>query len=445
MSFPLESTQLIKAVVPKRFRYADKEVERLTHYLFRYPAKFHPPIVRALIEEYTAPGERILDPFCGSGSMLVEARVLGRHSVGSDVDPIAVFASKVKTHRYHPKHLKEACGKLRLRLTAHERSEREYKLRQFTDIASWRFSETVIKERLYIPEIPNIFHWFRRYVVVDLARIHREICRLDAPNSHREFLFLCFASIIRAVSNADPVPVSGLEVTSHMRRKDEEGRIINPFHWFCRTMDKNLAAVAEFGERTNQQSQVSVFQANASVISRKLRSEVDVVITSPPYHNAVDYYRRHKLEMFWLGFTKTQAERLSILPHYIGRPGVASCPSLMLLDAKRAQLSLAWEKKIRRGSPRRANAFRQYLSSMLKVIDELARILTSQKYAIFVVGRSAWNGHELPTAELLIELANAKFALVESFWYPVINRYMSYSRHNGANINREYILVFKRR
>lgn len=77
MSFPLNTTHAEKPLTTKRFRYVDKEVERLTHYLFRYPAKFHPPIVRALIEEYTARDECVLDPFCGSGSMLVEARVSG--------------------------------------------------------------------------------------------------------------------------------------------------------------------------------------------------------------------------------------------------------------------------------------------------------------------------------------------------------------------------------
>lgn len=350
----------------------------------------------------------------------------------------------MKTHRYDPSSLKGTCEKLGLKLRRHERPQHEYNLRQFTDIASWRFNETVLKDKLWIPKIPNIRHWFRRYVLHRFVPHPQEIQKLDAPTSHRDFLLLCFGAIVRGASNADPVPVSGLEVTAHMRRKDEEGRLINPFGIFYRTMNKNLAAVREFGERSNPDTKISVFQANADTVSGKLRSDVHAIITSPPYHNAVDYYRRHKLEMFWLGFTKTQADRLAILPQYIGRPG-ASSAAVVMLDAKRAHLALRWEKKIRLASPKRANAFRQYISSMLKVIDELARILTRQRYAIFVVGHSAWNGQELPTADLFAELASAKFDLVERFWYPVVNRYMSYTRHNGANINKEYILVFRRR
>lgn len=445
MSFPAPIQESINSAIATRFSYEDKEVERLTHYLFRYPAKFHPPIVRALIEEYTRSDECILDPFCGSGSLLVEARVSGRHSVGTDIDPIAVFASKVKTHRFNATHLKTSCERIRLKLAKHERSKQEYELRQFTDMAERRFDEASKREKLWIPSIPNIFHWFRRYVVIDLSRIYREIQRLDAPATHRDFLLLCFASIIRGASNADPVPVSGLEVTAHMKRRDEEGRLINPFQLFYRTMNRSLCAVTEFRERSRSETRVSVFKANAFSLSSKLRSSVDAAITSPPYHNAVDYYRRHKLEMFWLGFTKTQTDRLALLPQYIGRPGVSSCPNLMLLDAKRARSALAWEKEIRKDSPTRANAFRQYVSSMLKVIDQLAHVLAKGKYAIFVVGHSSWNGHELPTADLFTELASARFRLVEQFWYPVLNRYMSYTRHNGANINKEYILVFRKR
>jgi hypothetical protein len=60
-----------------------------------------------------------------------------------------------------------------------------------------------------VPAIPNLFHRFRRYVMVDLARIKKEITELTARKAERDFFLLCFASIIRAASNADPVPSPG--------------------------------------------------------------------------------------------------------------------------------------------------------------------------------------------------------------------------------------------
>src|SRR5437667_9224699 len=89
----------------------DIERDRLTHYLFRYPAKFHPPVVRHLIERFTDEHQTILDPFCGSGTLLVEASICGRSATGTDVDPLAVFVSKIKTHRYSMPALKRAAAK----------------------------------------------------------------------------------------------------------------------------------------------------------------------------------------------------------------------------------------------------------------------------------------------------------------------------------------------
>jgi Phosphoenolpyruvate phosphomutase len=64
---------------------------------------------------------------------------------------------------------------------------------------------------------------------------------------------------------------------------------------------------------------VSVLQADATRMTKKLKRKVDAVITSPPYHGAVDYYRRHQLETFWLDFTSSQEHRLALLDHYSGR------------------------------------------------------------------------------------------------------------------------------
>jgi len=57
----------------------------LTHNFHSYPAKFIPQIPRKTIDLFTSPGDLILDPFCGCGTTLVEAKISGRHSVGIDL------------------------------------------------------------------------------------------------------------------------------------------------------------------------------------------------------------------------------------------------------------------------------------------------------------------------------------------------------------------------
>jgi hypothetical protein len=430
---------------PFQLQYDSGSFEPLTHYLFRFPAKFHPPVVRSLLERYSAPGDRVFDPFCGSGTLLVEAGATGRHAIGSDVDPVAVFASQTKVQRYDVATLIGTAEMLLKRLKDFERSQGEYEARQFDDISEEETKALLEENKLWVPAIPLLFHWFRRYVVVDLARIHREISALSAPASHRQLFLLCFAGIIRAASNADPVPVSGLEVTSHMRKKDLKGRVINPFALFSKSIRRALVASSAFMSRVDGSLDLRAFQADATVVSQALQGQkIDCAITSPPYHNAVDYYRRHQLEMFWLGLVSDQHQRLEILQHYIGRPKVAKRHPRLLDGTSLPSLIAEWEDIIRDESPQRADAFRHYMRSMQLALQEMAAVLARNRLAVLILGRSAWNGCQIPTEALFEQLASPLFSLDEIYSYPTKNRYMSYSRRNGANIDREYVLAFRR-
>lgn len=429
---------------PHRMQFESGDNRRLTHYLFRFPAKFHSPVVRHLIEQFTEPGETILDPFCGSGSLLVEAAVANRHAVGIDVDPVAVFVSQVKTLHYNVEELQNTAGRVLQKAHEFERPAWEYKRRQFEDITVRTVQGVLHKEGLEAPDIPNLYHWFRRYVVVDLCRLIACIEGTPAKKRERDFLRLCFASIIRASSNADPVPVSGLEVTAHMRKKDAKGRVINPFALFRRAVANGIKAVAEYMTYAVSGADMRVVQGDVTSTPRRLRQPIDVIITSPPYNMAVNYYRRHQLEMFWLGFTQSQEERLELLPKYIGMDRVAARHPWIANGHVGTQWVHAWEDDIRAVSNDRANAFRHYAVAMSLAFNQMAAVLKPGARAVFVVGHSKWNGKTIPTGELFAELAGKSMELVEHLWYPVKNRYMSYSRRNGANIDREYVLVFQR-
>lgn len=415
--------------------------ERYTHYLFRYPAKFHPPVARALLERHTEPGDCVLDCFCGSGTLLVEAAITGRSAIGGDVDPVAAFVSRVKAKPLHAKRLRRLWTQLEARLATLERSTADYEALQWEDIDEAAYLKAV--RRLTVPAIPNLFHWFRRYVLVDLARIKKEISELKASKAERDFFLLSFASIIRAASNADPVPVSGLEVTSHMKARDKEGRVVNPFALYTRAMRRALQAMEDYEGAVADGVEMSVIEADATRLTRRLKRKVDAVITSPPYHGAVDYYRRHQLEMFWLDFTSTQDDRLALLDRYIGRLRVPTRDPLLKRSAKAVSSKI--EEQMRSVNGARANGFRHYSLAMHLVFEQLSRVLEPEAPAIFIVGHSTWNSSSLDTSELFEELSGPWFDLSDYYSYPVSNRYMSYSRHNGASIDREYVLVLSRR
>ena len=435
---PSTSRQLVELAIS-----ADNH--HLTHRLFRYPAKFHPPVVRALLERFTEPGDVVLDPFVGSGTLLVEATVSGRSAVGVDVDPLAVAVSNAKTLRLRPDALAQSAATIRAALQDHVRSDREYEARMHRDLSDRQFALQRKAVADFIPQIPNLDHWFRRYVTVDLARIRAAIARAQVPDRHRQFIDVVFASIIRNSSNADPVPVSGLEVTSHMRRRDEAGRLINPFALFEKALDRALVMSKAYYEASGPPLLAGAVVGDATRLSEVVEHGVDAVITSPPYHGAVDYYRRHQLEMFWLGEVLDQADRLELLARYIGRPKVPQSHPFVSDAAVSTALAVEWENRIRAIDKKRADAFRHYIVGMSRCFGELAAVLDRGAPAVFVVGHSSWNSAEIPTTELFAEISGDAFELEELLWYPVKNRYMSYSRHNGADISSEYVLVLRRR
>lgn len=417
---------------------------KLTHYLFRFPAKFHPPVVAALFKRFTAPGDLVLDPFVGSGTALMEGVLLDRRCIGIDVDPVAVAVSRAKTRRYDVEDVRRMGGRLLGALEPLDRGAEEYERLAFDDLSAEELVATLVREQLWVPAIPNLEHWFRRYVIVDLARIHRQIVRRRGDRQSRELLLLLFGSIIRNASNADPVPVSGLEVTSHMLRLEKKGRVVDPYALTRKTIRRGLAAVEAWSAALGDRNAPLVLEADATADVEELPPRVDAVITSPPYHNAVDYYRRHQLEMFWLGLTHDQADRLSLLPRYIGRPRIPASHPLLAEPWPKNGLAAEWDREIAAVSTQRATDFRHYMLAMSRAMRRLAERTGAGAPVVMVIGQSAWNGGQIPTVALFDELARPWFCTDTTLWYPVRNRYMSYTRHNGANIDREHVVVMRR-
>ena len=415
---------------------------KLTHNAFRYPAKFHTPVVKTLIDRYTYKGQTCLDPFCGSGTMLVEAVASGRNAIGLDVDPLAVFVSRVKTTRISPKRLENSCNKFLQILRKRLLEDHKMKSHLITDFQESDYHRRILEEGLKPPPIPNIDHWFRKSVIVQLARIKSTIIDCTRQDEIRDFLMLCFASIIRKCSNADPIPVSGLEVTSYMRKIEENGRLIDVEKEFEKSLRKMIVGSKEFYLRTSITKKVKVEIQDARHLAGTAYV-ADVVITSPPYQSAVDYYRRHQLEVYWLGLVKNQEERMRLIPNYLGRAGVAK-KHLPSRDLPMGAVGADWYERIYARNVRRADDFLHYYWGMREFFNGMFSLLPEGATIVLVVGNNKIHGEELPAAELFHEMSLDKFVLLERFWYPVKNRYMSYKRRNCADINRDFVLSYKK-
>ena len=255
---PLDHEQVPQLEVP------EDQLGRLTHQLFRFPAKFHAPVVRELIARYTEPGQRLLDCFCGSGTLLIEAAVSGRHCVGADIDPLSVFLANVKAQPVDLNDLQVAADRLLGEIASLRRPADEYRRRATIadDIGQAQFDEEA--KGLWMPAIPRLHYWFRRYVLIDLARLHAAIGGVTSPGPINDVLRLVFASIVRGVSNADPVPVSGLERTRHIRERDERGRVIDPFALYMRKLQRALRDIADYQGLRQADAQPRAILADAT-------------------------------------------------------------------------------------------------------------------------------------------------------------------------------------
>ena len=142
--------------------------------------------------------------------------------------------------------------------------------------------------------------------------------------------------------------------------------------------------------------------------------------------------------------TEDQEARLALLEDYLGRPKVPQRHPFVGGSSLEMPGVAAVEQGMREVSTMRADAFKHYVVGMSRAIANVARRMKPGSPFILVVGHSSWNGGSIDTSSLMEELAKPHFALTGRYWYPVKNRYMSYERKNGANIDREYVLALER-
>ncbi len=251
-------------------RCVDKST--VTHGLHPYPAKFIPHIPRELISAYSEPGEVVWDPMCGSGTTLVEAAVAGRDVIGTDINPIAILASRAKTTALSSRARDELRGLL---------------LRIRVDTRIWPGGRP--DQKPILPEFHNRDHWFETPVSRELGILTDEIDRIKS-DAARQLARCAFSAILVAVSNQ--------EGETRWRARPQVLDPVNVRLRFATKLRASLSAVEEFSQVAH--GKVEVERCDARVVGLPRRS-VDLVVTSPPYANTHDYYLYNKLRMFWLG------------------------------------------------------------------------------------------------------------------------------------------------
>lgn len=421
-----------------------------THSLFRYPAKFHRPVVRWALSNHANRAHTILDPFAGSGTLNVESLLLGRPSLGIDLDPLACFVARAKTTLLDPDRLDKSLERIKKKVTKIARKEADVERLIGSDISTDAYHKGI--RRFWVPAIPNIDHWFKRHVILDLSAL-LHILRDEVPlaKSERHFFLACFAAIIRRVSNADPSPVSGLEVTTIQARRNLT-REINVVEEFLRKARLAIHGMRELwcavgGKRRPVPCRILDGDARAmeSTIADYCPDLLpfSLAITSPPYCNAVEYARRHKLEMYWLNLVPDTNSHAALSRSYIGYRNLAGrrANQLRRFGIRKLDRTLT---EISNSGMARAISLERYFSSMQEFFYELGRIMQKKANVVCVIGNSTCAGIDVPTSDIVVELASDHFSLRSTFRYAIQNHHMQYGLRNGNGIREEVVLAFRR-
>lgn len=345
--------------------FADANTGYLTHALHPYPAKFIPQIPNALIQALSSIGDTVLDPFCGSGTTLVEALVLKRHAVGVDANPLACLIARAKTTRLTESDLVQL-RQLESQTAALAQQQLVGTLPLFSNLK-------IAPASTSRPSFEGLDFWFEPHVTDELAML-KTMCLAVESERARQIALTAFSSIIVAVSRQD-------SDTRYVRREKniQPGETIQRFG---RALSSAITRAIEFTEMTEPRFTYKVLHAN--VLDKPEVGPVDLVVCSPPYPNAYSYHLYHRTRMLWLDMDQPTFKQVEIGSHrkYSKNNGAAT-----------------------------ASTFRTELRQILAWLRGCLRL---GGYACFVIGDSVLKGLVIHNDQLLAEVATEAGYQVEA-------------------------------
>jgi hypothetical protein len=271
--------------VPPPPRQSDRDSEGVdrahVHGFHAYPARMHPLTAARLVASFIAEGGTVLDPFCGSGTVLVEAMLLGRNATGTDLNPLAVTLARAKTRARPGGELGAlvAASKTVAAFAEERRRARAGATRRFGKEDTTAFDPHVLLE------MDSLRHGIRTLVEEPL----------------QDDLMLVLSAILVKVSRKE----------SDTSTREEPKRIAAgyPTRLFVKKTDELATRLEELEARVpSPRPRARVALADASQLDGIEDASVDGIVTSPPYVATYDYLAHHALRLRWLGLDATAFE-----------------------------------------------------------------------------------------------------------------------------------------
>ena len=349
-----------------------------SHDLHAFAAKFPPQLPRLFIRALTSPGDVVLDPMMGSGTAIVEAVLNGRRGIGLDIDPLAMRLTRTKVTPVSVESARDEGYRVASRARSYESDN--------------HVIESALAERFDSRTQAFVDYWF-------LPSTQRELMALVLAIEEvrsvpvRRFLELTLSSIIVTKSGGVSMARDLAHTRPHLvKSKKPRSSLVE----FSKRLNRNLGSIA----RLKPLGTAWPLLGDARSIPLA-DACVDLVVTSPPYANAIDYMRAHKFSLVWLG--SSIPELSALRGEYIGSER-AGRPSY---DAALPERPSRVIRQLAARDAKKSRVLRKYFIEMRDVLSEIGRVMRGDSIAVIVVGTSTMRAIDVQTHRCLADIAES--------------------------------------
>ena len=386
------------------------------HEWYRFVLSFPPHLVRDYIHRFgLGDGHTVLDPFCGTGTTLVECKKLGIASVGIDANAMAHFASEIKVDwTPTPDGLIEHADLLAS--AAIERFSAEGIVDDHESLTAFTENDSSNKQAVSYQTLPPESLKLLLTDSICPRPLHKVLVLLDVINDHkderyyRHELLALAKALVFSISNLHFGPEVGVS-----RVKKLDTLVVPAWHANVRAMANDLRELQIHGDAS-----AIVHQADARQLKQLIEPHsVDAVITSPPYPNEKDYTRTTRLESVLLGLINNKDE-LRAMKRSLMRSNTRNVykgdeDDKWVAEHEEIQ-RIATEIEARRIAMGKTSGFEKlyakvtklYFGGMARHLAELRNKLRPGAYLAYVVGdQASYFRVMIRTGQLLGDIAKA--------------------------------------
>jgi len=344
-----------------------------------FPARMAPSIV---LKRLPQEGKKltILDPMAGSGTTLVTARAKGHRAIGFDTDPLAVLISNVWCLDIDEQIItKKAVQVLKSAKIIFEQISEENAYPSKSDDETRRF----------------INYWFDIRNRKQLFSLSTAISRIR-DFKQRLFLWCAFSRMI--ITKTKGVSL-GIDISHSRPHRVHDISPVEPFARFCYEVQL-IAKRSPFRNNRENMPLAQISQGDSRLLPLPDKS-VDMVVTSPPYLNAIDYLRAHKLTLVWMGFTVDQIRMKRA-------ENIGSEVSGNLRKTRDELEAISRMGSIECLPQREQGRLTRYLCDMDQAISEIVRVVRKDGKVVIVIGDSTILDIYISNSEAITYLANKR-------------------------------------